>query len=284
MTPRVSAVLVAWNTRNELLDALASLDRVTLPLETIVVDNASSDGTAEAVRFARPSVFLIANADNPGFGHAANQGIRAARAAYVLLLNSDAMLQAGALEALVAILDARPELAVVGPRTRYEDGTIQVSFGPNLEPLAEWRQRRRHLGVVRRDPRALVQAEKAAGYEHEVDWLSASCWLARRDALEQVGLFDEGYFLYEEDADLCLRLRRAGFRILFTPAAEVVHRQGKSAEQSEGRALREYHRSHLRYYQKHNGLFARALLRTFMMARGLWIRDPALFRLGRDGR
>jgi N-acetylglucosaminyl-diphospho-decaprenol L-rhamnosyltransferase len=269
VTPRVSAVLVSWNTRNDLLDALASLDRVRLPLEVIVVDNASSDGTAEAVRLARPNVFLIANAENVGFGRAANQGIRAARAPYVLLLNSDAALQPGALEALVALLDARSDVAVAAPRTRYEDGSIQVSFGKDLTPLNEFVQRRLVKGVARREPRALVQAERAAGVEHEPDWVSGSCWLARREALEAVGLFDEGYFLYEEDADLCLRLRRAGFRIVFTPAAEAVHRQGKSAELSEGRALSEYHRSHVRYYDKHNGLLARAALRLSLKLRGL---------------
>jgi GT2 family glycosyltransferase len=284
VTPSVSAVLVSWNTRNQLLDALASLDRVGLPLESIVVDNGSSDGSVEAVRQARPSALLIANSENHGFGHAANQGIRAARAPYVLLLNSDAMLQRGAVEALAALLDARREVAIVGPRTRYEDGTIQVSFGRDLGPLAEWLQRRLHLGVLRRDARALRRAERAASYEHEVDWLSASCWLARREALEAVGLFDEGYFLYEEDCDLCLRLRRAGHLVVFTPAAEVIHRQGKSAEQSEGRALREYHRSHLRYYTKHNGTLARAVLRGFLMARGVLLRDPALLRLGWRGR
>lgn len=268
MTPRVSAILVSWNTRNELLDALASLDRVTLPLETIVVDNASSDGTTEAVRLARPHVFLIANAENVGFARAANEGIRAARAPYVLLLNSDARVQPGAVETLCDILDARPEVAVVGPRTRNDDGSIQVSFGRDLSPLAEWRQRRLVLAVARRDPRALIEAEQAAGREHEPDWVSGSCWLARKGALESVGLFDEGYFLYEEDADLCLRLRRAGWRILFTPAAEIVHGKGKSAEQSRGRAVREYDRSHLRYYRKHNGPLSRALLRALMLVRG----------------
>lgn len=284
MTPAVSAVLVSWNTRNELLDALASLDRVALPLESIVVDNASSDGTADAVRVARPGVFLIANAENVGFARAANQGIRAARAPYVLLLNSDAAVQPGAVEALTAILDARPELAVVGPRTRHPDGTIQLSFGRDLGPVSEWRRRRLFLGVERREAGALVEAEKAAGVEHQPDWLSGSCWLARKGALEAVGLFDEGYFLFEEDADLCLRLRRAGWRLLFTPAVEVVHQRGKSAEQSEGRALREYHRSHLRYYTKHNGLASRGLLRALMAARGLVSRDAFLLRLGLHGR
>ena len=163
-------------------------------------------------------------------------------------------------------IDARPDVGVVGPRTRFADGRIQVSFGPILAPRAEWRQRRLVQGVRRADPEALRQAEALAATEHEPAWVSGSCLLARRQAIDAVGSFDEGFFLYEEDADLCVRVRDAGWRIVFTPAAEVVHHLGSSMA-GAGAGL-EYHRSHLRFYGKHHGWGPRLLLRGALFARG----------------
>jgi N-acetylglucosaminyl-diphospho-decaprenol L-rhamnosyltransferase len=128
--------------------------------------------------------------------------------------------------------------------------------------------------VARRDAAALARAEALHSREHEPDWVSGSCLIARRPALEAVCGFDERFFLYEEDADLCRRLRAAGWRIVFTPAAEVRHRRGFSMAKAPRRARLEYHRSHLLYYHKHNGPTARATLRLLLAARGLggWLR------------
>ncbi len=126
------------------------------------------------------------------------------------------------------VLDGRPDVGAAGPRTRSADGTIQVSTGPDLTLASEWAQRRLVRGVARRDQRALAEAEARHAREHEPDWVSGACLLARREALEAVGGFDERFFLYEEDADLCRRLRVAGWRVVFTPAAEVRHRLGHS--------------------------------------------------------
>ena len=166
------------------------------------------------------------------------------------------------------LLDARSGVGVVGPLTRNPDGTVQPSFGSDLTPLSEWRQRSLVLGVRARRPAALREAERRASREHEPDWVSGSCFLARRAALEAVGGFDEGFFLYEEDADLCRRLRGAGWRVLYTPAAEVRHALGRSAAQAPARARLEYHRSHLRYYRKHNGPLLTTLLRAYLAVTG----------------
>jgi GT2 family glycosyltransferase len=120
------------------------------------------------------------------------------------------------------------------------------------------------LGVKRREPAALAVAEARAAVESEPGWISGSCLLARKEALDALGGFDEGFFLYEEDADLCLRLRRAGWGVVFTPAATVVHHLGRSMQADPGRARLEYHRSHLRYYRKHNGPILTAALRAFI--------------------
>jgi GT2 family glycosyltransferase len=267
--------VVAHESREDLPACLASLRAAALHVEVIVVDNASTDGSAELVRREFPDALLIEPGRNLGFSRANNLGLARAGAAYVLFLNPDAALRPGALEALAGVLDASREVGAVGPRTRDPDGTIQVTFGPALTPRAEWRQRRLVEGVRRRRPSALARAEALAAREHEPAWISGSCLLARRAALEAVGGFDEGFFLYEEDADLCLRLRRAGWRVRFTPAAEVVHRLGRSMQRAPARARLEYRRSHLRYYGKHGGPLALLALRAWLAAgAGLdWLRS-----------
>ncbi len=199
---------------------------------------------------------------------------RATRAPLVLFLNPDAEVTPGAVAALADLLERRPEVAAAGPRTRSADGTIQVSTGPDLGLLAETRQRRLVRAVARRDAAALADAEARHAVEHEPDWVSGACLMARRSALEAVSGFDERFFLYEEDADLCRRLRAAGGRIVFTPAAEVHHRVGTSMSRAPARARFEYHRSHLLYYRKHNGPLARAALVGLLAARGVlgWTR------------
>ena len=256
--PRVGAVVVSYNTRDDLLRCLAALLAPGEPeIEVIVVDNASSDGSAEAVRAHFPAVRVIANPSNLGFSKANNIGLRAATAAYALLLNSDCEVRPGAVAALA------------GPRHVGRDGSPQVSFGPNLTPAAEWRQGRLVRGVRAGRAEALREAAALGEREREPDWLSASCVLARRSALDAVGGFDELFFLYEEDVDLCLRIRRAGWRIVFTPAAEVVHHLGRSMETAPALARLEYHRSHLRFYAKHNPLPHRIALRAFIAAKAV---------------
>lgn len=277
-SPRVAVVVVSFEAREALLAGLGALRaHASLPLEIVVVDNASTDGSADAVRAAHPEALVIANPENVGFARACNQGWRASRAPHVLFLNPDAEVAPGAVEALVRLLESRPEVGAAGPRTRGTDGAIQVSTGPDLTPLAERRQRGLVLGVARREARALAEAEALHAREHEPQWVSGSCLIARRAALEAVSGFDERFFLYEEDADLCRRLRSEGWRVVFTPAAEVRHHLGRSMAKAPRRARLEYHRSHLLYYRKHNGPVSQAALRLLLAARGLgdWLHGLA---------
>ena len=269
--PRISAVVVSYNTRDDLLRCLEALLAPGEPaMEVIVVDNASRDGSADAVRARFPATRVIANTANLGFSKANNIGLRAAAGEYALLLNSDCEVRPGAVAALAAVLDAHPKVALVGPCHVGTDGRPQVSFGPNLTPVAEWRQGRLVRGVKAGREEALRQAADRSQRECEPDWLSASCLLARRSALDAVGGFDELFFLYEEDVDLCLRIRRAGWRVVFTPTAEVVHHLGRSMDKAPGRARLEYHRSHLRFYAKHNPVPQRLALRAFIAGKAAW--------------
>jgi hypothetical protein len=270
----VAVVVVSYEAREPLLACLASVRaHAGLPHEIVVVDNASTDGSADAVRSGHPEARLLANARNVGFARACNQGWRATRAPLVLFLNPDAEIGPGAVAALAGVVERRPDVGAAGPRTRSGDDAIQVSTGPDLSLLSEAVQHRLVRGVARRDPGALAAAEARHAAEREVDWVSGACLLARRTALEAVGGFDEAFFLYEEDADLCRRLRAAGFRVVHTPAAEVRHALGRSMSRAPLRARLAYHRSHLLYYRKHNGLASRAALRLLLAARGavVWL-------------
>jgi N-acetylglucosaminyl-diphospho-decaprenol L-rhamnosyltransferase len=259
--PRVSVIVVSYQAEGDLGACLASLETHAGPdVEIVVVDNASTDGSAEHVRRARAR--LILNAENVGFGRACNQGAATAAGRYLLFINPDAEVTPGALDALVRVLDEDAGVGIVGPRTLNEDGTPQVSFGPALGILAEWRQRRLVRGVRRRDPAALRRAEALSATASEPDWVSGSCLLISRETFEEVGGFDEGFFLYEEDVDLCVRARAAGWRVRYEPRAVVRHRLGASMAGIAGRARLEYHRSHLRYYRKHNGAASQAVLRA----------------------
>ena len=260
--------MVSYEARETLLAGLDALrTHASFPLELVVVDNASTDGSADAVRARHPEARVVANVENVGFARASNQGWRASRAPHVLFLNPDAEVSPGAVETLVGLLESRPEIGAAGPRTRGSDGRIQVSTGPDLTPLAELRQRRLVRGVARGEDRALAEAEALHAREHEPAWVSGSCLAARRTALEAVGGFDERFFLYEEDADLCRRLRESGWHVVFTPQAEVKHHLGRSMSKAPRRARLEYHRSHLLYYRRHNGPLSRAALRVLLASR-----------------
>jgi N-acetylglucosaminyl-diphospho-decaprenol L-rhamnosyltransferase len=243
------------------------------------VDNASTDASVDVARARRPLPHLIVNAANVGFARACNQGTRSTTAPRVFFLNPDAEVAPGAVEALAARLDSAPDVGVVGPLTHSPDGTVQVSTGPDLDLRSERRQRRLVRAVRRRDPTAVLEATARYAREHEPDWVSGAGLMARREALEAVGGFDEDFFLYEEDADLCRRIRSAGWRVVFTPDAQIRHHLGRSMARAGVRTRLAYHRSHLLYYRKHNGLLQRAALRVLLIGRALADLDPALLHL-----
>jgi len=254
---RVSAILVNYNAGPELRRALRSVadELAGSAWEAVVVDNASSDGSADVVEEFAPRVRAIRNAGNVGFATAVNQGLAATAAPRVLIMNPDCRLVAGAVAAMEAALDADPDCALVGPRVLNPDGTEQGSVrgDPNMLTglFGRTSRLRRLLPFVPAARRNVLTDAGTAGGERVVDWVSGACVLARRDALEAVGGFDEGYFLYWEDADLCRRLRAAGRRIRYAPDAVAVHRAGVSSRTAAADSIRAFHRSAYRYYATH---------------------------------
>jgi N-acetylglucosaminyl-diphospho-decaprenol L-rhamnosyltransferase len=266
----LAIVIVSYNVRHELEACLQSLVGRTdpYPTEIVVVDNASADGTPEMVRQAWPTVKVIEAGGNVGFARANNLGIRATSGEFVLLLNPDTIVPPGAVAALVRGLAVHPEAAAAGPRLVDDEGFPELSFGWAIGPLGELRQKiigrlyqRRLRGVV-----GLVDRwSRAAGPR---EWVSGACLLVRRADLEAVGLLDERYFMYTEDVDLCVMLRRRGRSVYYVPQAEVRHLRGRSAARNpDTERLRRM--SQLAYYEKHHPAWV-PLLRIYLRLSGKW--------------
>ena len=260
MTPRLSIVIVNFNGGSHLENCLRSLAEhpPSVPAETIVVDNASTDGSAALVagfRFAT----LLRLPSNVGFSAGNNAGIGATTGELILLLNNDTLVPPGAIDRLVERLDADPSAAVLGPRLVDAGGAAELSFGPMISPLGELRQKL-VIGLhARRFGPVSAWVERATRKDRYVDWVSGACLLARRSVAEAVGLLDERFFLYTEDVDFCASVRARGWKVLFTPAAEIVHLRGRSRATAARQSNAAYRRSHLAFYEKHHPGMARVL-------------------------
>jgi GT2 family glycosyltransferase len=255
----VAAVIVNYNSGTELFAALRSIaeEMAGLRWEAVVVDNASSDGSETAVERFAPHVRLLRNAENVGFGRGINQAVRQTRAPLVLIQNPDCRLLPGALAALREVLASHGGCAIAGPRILDPDGGVQGSARGDPDILTGLFGRtgplRRLLPSTRLSARNVVAeaAIRSGAASVEVDWVSGACMLARRDAFDSVGGFDESYFLYWEDADLCRRLRARGFHVRYVPGATAVHRVGQSSRTAQASSVRAFHASAYRYYSTH---------------------------------
>jgi N-acetylglucosaminyl-diphospho-decaprenol L-rhamnosyltransferase len=272
----VSVIVVSYNAREHLERCLAEV--TAGPHEVIVVDNASTDGSPELVRSQFPSVRLVELAENRGFGAGNNEGMRVAGGRYFLLLNSDAWPVGEAIEELVSFADARPQLAVAGPRLVGLDGRVQSSVRgfPTV-----WRLATEYFFLRKLAPRSRAfNAFYGAGFDYasirKADFLMGAVLLLRREAVVQVGDFDEAFFMFSEETDLCYRMREAGWTVEFDPASEFVHVGGASTKPEWGRMYREQLRGHLLFLAKHGSLGQAERARK-MLVRALRLRG-VLFR------
>ena len=264
--PRLTIVVVTYNSARDIDRALRSLTD-TPPATTheiVVVDNASTDDTVTQVRSSWPRVRVIASHSNLGFAAANNRGIRESASELVLLLNPDTSVRPGAIDRLVAHLDAHREVAIVGPRIVDGEGRAELSFGSMIAPLTELRQKVLVVGNDRGVPPIVTMVDRMTRRTREVDWVSGACLLIRRADLEAAGLLDERFFLYTEDVDLCASVRTRGRTVLFVADVEIQHLRGRSAGATTGAA---YRRSQLAFYAKHHPAWL-PWLRTYLKVRG----------------
>ena len=266
--PRLSIVVVSYNSRVDLDACLQSLisSPPAIDHEIVIVDNASGDGTPAYVREHWPGIPLLEAGANIGFAGANNLGIRQTFGDLVLLLNPDTIVPPRAIDTLVEVLDRLPAVAVVGPRIVDAQGHAELSFGAMISPLAELRQKVLVRGNDRGVPLIRTIVDRLTRRTREVDWVSGACLLIRRSDLEAVGLFDERFFMYTEDVDLCARVRANGRKVLFTPDAEIVHLRGRSVATARPATQSAYRRSHLAFYEKHHPHWA-PLLKLYLKLR-----------------
>ena len=263
---RAACVVVTYDALPWIEQCLESVAGV----DTVVVDNGSGDGTVDVVRERFPAVRVI-ESENRGLSAGWNTGIRATASEHVLLLNADAWLLDGALSALVAAADRHPRAAAIGPRLENRDGTLQRSV--RGYPTA-WRLATEYLYLRKLAPRSrALNAFYGAGFDHarerEVEWLMGACLLIRRAVFDEVGPFDERYFLFSEEVDWMRRAADRGWSVVFTPDARCVHVGGAA---HGGRHFRENVGGHLRYLSLHGrpgeAERARRLLRASLLVRG----------------
>lgn len=264
---RPGVAIINHNTREHLRACLQSV-LPEQPAQIVVVDNASTDGSAELVRQAFPHVTLIARDDNPGYGAAANQAIGAISGDRVLLLNSDTRLLPGALDTLAAYMDRHPRAAVVGPRLLNADGSLQRScFGWPGAGAALFEE---VVGSSRLTALPLLREHFWRTGSHDrpckVPWVLGAAMAIRRGPFEAVGGFDPSFFMYFEETDLCRRLWDAGWEVHFSPSAQIEHLGGASTGQQRAPMYARLYQSMLEYVEKHDGSSARWRLRTVLRA------------------
>ncbi len=250
--------IVSLNTRALLAACLRTVEGSTgVTLDVRVVDNHSTDGSADMVQQDFPSVGLIRNGENRGFAAANNMAIRDLASRYVLLLNPDTEVPADAIANMVAFMDATPQAAICGPLVRFPDGRFQSCGYPFPTLLREFRQSKR-IGRVARwlvgeDPPLDIPDAPV-----EREWVDGCCLLIRTAVIRQIGLLDEQYFLYAEELDWCFQARRHGWRVFALPGVTIVHHLGSSSGQMSEFSLGCLIETRLRFYRKNHGLLTAA--------------------------
>jgi GT2 family glycosyltransferase len=266
MQMNLSFILVNWNTKDLILGALRSIvDTVHgYTYEIFVVDNGSRDGSLEAIAAAFPQVHLIQNEKNLGFARAVNQALVKARGDYIMLVNSDARLMDKAGKFLMTFLEENPDVGIAGGQLINEDGSKQNSVAP-FPSLATELLNKRLLRFF--FPKRYPGKERNYPHPIDVDSVVGACLIVRRQAIEEVGYLDEGYFFFMEETDWCLRMKAKGWRVSFVPDARILHFQGFSVARAKTEARIEYYRSRYRLFATWRGRTETILLKGGLMLR-----------------
>jgi GT2 family glycosyltransferase len=262
----LSIIIVSWNTKDYLLNCIESIVRTGKKKtgEIIVVDNGSQDGSAGEVKKAFHMARVIENTENLGFAKAANQGLRISSGRYAFLLNPDTKVTEDGVERLVFFMDSHPEAGISGAQLLNGDGSKQNSIA-NFPSLATELLNKSFLKWL--FPNKYPGKGRDYSDPIEVDSVIGACMIVRKQAMEQVGLLDEDYFLFLEETDWCFRMKKAGWKIYHVPGAQIYHFQGQSAEKDKKRAKIEYYRSRYHFFRKSRGRFQLAILLIGLMIR-----------------
>lgn len=262
MRKRVSAIVIHFGDPSLTAELVRQLLLLPSSPEVIVVDNAA------AVPFNGDTyneIRLLRLPENSGYGHACNRGAELAEGDYLFILNNDLILPSDPIPALVEALESTQQAAIAGPALRYPDGRFQLSFGERPTLYNEFLERRRQQQSRQGGGATYERRRNQAMRAFEPYWVTGACMLVRRAAWQQVSGFDEAYFFYFEDVDICTRLRRAGWTVLYRPDVSVLHYGGGSDPLGKPHIVLSYRREQLRYYARYNNLLSWLLLRRYLL-------------------
>ena len=252
---KLSVIIVNYNDKELTLNLLASLFKSTRlkDMEIIIVDNASRDGSVEALSSAHPQARIIANTQNRGFPPAVNQGIKASQGECIILLNPDLTITSGAIDTILKFMEGHPRAGAAGCKIVNPDGSVQLSGKRFPDPLVMLFVTFNLHKLFPNNPVTKKYYDSFADYDrtHQVEHLMASCLMVRRSAIDKDCLMDENFFLYCDDVDWCYRIHQAGFEIWYLAEAMVIHAKGGTTRRESYRGIIEYHRSAWYFYNKY---------------------------------
>lgn len=255
--PDVSICIVNWNRADCLRECLRSIwrSKPSVSFEIIVIDNASTDDSVSVVNAESTQAMLVVNSENVGFARANNQAFELARGRYLLLLNNDTAMLSGTLDAMITFMEQHPDAGILGCKVLNPDGSLQPSCRrlPSLSTLF-WRAV--YLDKLFPHNR-WTAADTMSGWRHdtvrEVDVIMGCCMLVRRTMLDQIGPLDERFFMYSEETDWCCRAHQHGWKVYFTPEAQIIHYGGQSASLQTVAMAMHFQQSRIEYFRKHHG-------------------------------
>ncbi|MBW4509769.1 MAG: glycosyltransferase family 2 protein [Scytonematopsis contorta HA4267-MV1] len=260
----VSIILVNYNGADVLPNCLNSLEKYIdkTECEIILVDNASSDGSPEFVAESFPKINLIRLPKNIGFGAGNNAGAQVAKGEFLFLLNTDTILTSNIIPFLKDLMQKRPEVGAIGPKLLNHDGSFQVSISKQIGIKGEFQTRKMHQSTQENDKLRLIEQE----YQDikEVDIIVGAAYFIRADLFNSLSGFDEKFFMYFEESDLCERVKNKGYKILYTPQVSLIHLKGVSTQKVANAMVVEYRRSQLCFYQKHRPIWENFILRVYL--------------------
>lgn len=265
----VSVIIVNYNGVEDTRRCVTSVMRYSPQSEIIVVDNYSSDNSGEILSREFPNIVLVKLTENRGYGHGCNKGAKNARGKHLFFLNNDAYLTEDSITALSQHLDRNPRAGVCGPKLVHPDGVFQLSFGDDPSIVNEWKTRTTQKRLRKGNSQYAEKLSHRFNKESSVDWVTGAALMVREELFQKVGGFDGIFFMYFEDADICRRVRSAGYEVRYVPSTSIVHRLGRSLGHRRAGILLDYRRSQLHYYRKHRSLFSTILLRVYVFFRML---------------
>ena len=260
---KLSVIIVSWNVRQELLDCLHSIQEnpPSYNYEIIVIDNASTDGTVEAIEKIFPVVELVINKNNRGFATANNVGIQKSQGQYILFLNPDTIVHPHSLDTLVKFMDENKDVGACGAKLLNPDGSHQDSIRcfPSFRSALHRHTAFKYIGIFKRDYKKWIMKDHDSNKQMDVEQIMGAALMTRKSIIEQVGQMDEDFFMYYEEVDLCYRIKEAGRRIVYVPESEITHLGGRSAGQIPADKRIMAMTSLLIFFKKHRGKFATGL-------------------------